>query len=50
MIAKEWKELSEAEKQVYLDKAAEDRKRYDEELAQFKALFGKNLEDIEMKD
>jgi hypothetical protein len=39
---------------VYLDRAAEDRKRYDEQLAEFKSLYGKaygkSAEDIEIKE
>lgn len=54
MIAKEWKELSESEKQVYLDRAAEDRKRYDEQLAEYKSFYGKtygkNVTEIDLKE
>ena len=32
LIAKQWKELTEEEKQGYLTKAAEDRKRYEDEM------------------
>jgi hypothetical protein len=36
LIAKEWKELSEEEKQAYLDRGSEDRKRYEEQMIEFK--------------
>lgn len=41
LIAKEWKELSERERQVFLDRASEDRRRYEEQMAHFKRLYGK---------
>jgi hypothetical protein len=44
LIAKEWKELSESEKQVFLIRASEDRKRYEEQMIEFKRLYGKNYD------
>jgi hypothetical protein len=37
LLAKEWKQLSDKEKQPYLDKAQKDSKRYEEEKALYDA-------------
>jgi hypothetical protein len=39
-ISEDWKVLSEAQKKVYADKAAEDKKRYDAEMKHYKPPVG----------
>lgn len=41
LIAKEWKEISDKERQVFLDRAADDRKRYEEQMQEFKRTYGR---------
>ena len=43
LIAKEWKEISQAEKKPYLDKAADDRKRFENEMNEFRKKHGASM-------
>jgi hypothetical protein len=46
LIAKDWKDLKDEEKKPYLDKAADDRKRYENQMKEFKRKYHQKEGDV----
>ena len=50
LIAKDWNGLNEEQKKVYLEKAANDRKRYEVQMAEFRKKYYHNANDLDEKE